>query len=64
MPIATMSVRADPKRSLMTLSCTVLFLTWICHIGRSQTEDIPIAVCEDPIINSSAPMSNGDICKC
>ena len=66
--LASMTVRADPRSSLTALICAVLFLAWMCHIGRSQMDqkfddDVPRAVCKDPVVNSSIPMPNGDIGK-
>ena len=63
-----MTVRAGSKISVTTLLCAVLFLAWICHLGRSQMdeereEDTSIAVCKDPIVNSSTPLPSGDIGK-
>lgn len=64
--VATMTVRVDRKSSLTTLLCTVLFVTWVFHVGRSQVdqESISSAVCKDPIVNSFVPIPDWDFCKC
>ena len=49
-----MKIRAEPDKSLTRLIFIAAFLTWACHLGTPQLDQLGLPVCGRHTVNSSS----------